>query len=135
MAITYTDNIELIDASDLEGFFVGWTSCPPKELHYEVLKGSFKVWLVLEDEKCVGFINAISDGTLTAFIPLLEVLPEYQHKGIGKVLVERMLDDLKIKYSIDLVCDGSIAPFYEKLGFQKCIGMSIRHYENVKGSQ
>jgi len=131
MAILYTDNIERINANDLNGFFVGWTSRPSKEAHYEILKGSFKVWLALEDEKCVGFVNAISDGTLSAFIPLLEILPEYQHKGIGKALVERMLDELKGIYSIDLVCDHSMAPFYEKLGFQSCVGMSIRNYDNT----
>lgn len=135
MTITYTDNIELIYASHLDGFFVGWAICPSKEMHYQVLKGSFKVWPALEDRKCVGFINAISDGALTAFIPLLEVLPEYQNKGIGKALIERMCLDLKNKYSIDIVCDRSVVPFYEKLGFQQCIGMSIRHYENAKGLQ
>lgn len=131
MTILYTDNVGLISANDLEGFFIGWTSRPSKEVHYEILKGSFKVWLALEEEKCVGFINAISDGTLSAFIPLLEVLPEFQHKGIGKALVERMLDDLNDKYAIDLVCDNSMTSFYERHGFQSCVGMSIRNYENT----
>jgi len=133
MTISYTNNIELINANDLEGFFIGWPNPPSEDVHYEILKGSFKVWLALEDGKCVGFINAISDGTLSAFIPLLEVLPDYQHKGIGKALVEKMLDELKDVYSIDLVCDDSVAAFYEKLEFHSCVGMSIRNYENAKG--
>ena len=31
--------------------------------------------------RVVGFVTAISDGVLSAYIPLLEVLPEYQGAG------------------------------------------------------
>ena len=31
----------------------------------------------------VGFVTAISDGVLSAYIPFLEVLPEYKSIGIG----------------------------------------------------
>lgn len=39
----------------------------------------------------LGYLNMISDGVLTAFIPLLEVLPEYQGEGIGSELVGLVL--------------------------------------------
>ncbi|WP_338055248.1 GNAT family N-acetyltransferase [Shimazuella alba] len=33
----------------------------------------------------------MSDGVLSAYIPLLGVLPAYQNQGIGKILVESLL--------------------------------------------
>jgi ribosomal protein S18 acetylase RimI-like enzyme len=46
----------------------------------------------------VGFINAISDGLATAFLPWLEVLPDYQGRGIGRELTKRMLAELADLY-------------------------------------
>jgi hypothetical protein len=60
----------------------------------------------------VGFINAISDGLATAFLPWLEVLPDYQGRGIGRELTKRMLAELADLYSIDLTCDPELAPYY-----------------------
>ncbi len=34
------------------------------------------------NNKVVGFITAISDGVISAYIPLLEVLPKYQNMKI-----------------------------------------------------
>jgi len=45
----------------LEGFFVGWPKHPSPLTHYEILKNSFSVWIALDGERCVGFINALSD--------------------------------------------------------------------------
>ena len=48
----------------------------------------------------VGFVTAISDGVLSAFIPLLEVLPEWQGPGIGTELVRRILAELEDFYMV-----------------------------------
>ena len=61
----------------------------------------------------VGFITAISDGVLSAFIPLLEVLPA-PGPGIGSELVRRMLSELEDFYMVDLVCDPELEPFYRR---------------------
>jgi ribosomal protein S18 acetylase RimI-like enzyme len=132
--ITYTDSLEHITAEQLQGFFVGWTHPPSPETHLRLLHGSYKICLALNDEQVVGFINAISDGVMTAFIPNLEVLPDYQGQGIGSGLVRRMLDSLKYLYSIDLMADEDVQAFYERLGMRKSTGMLIRNYENQSGA-
>jgi ribosomal protein S18 acetylase RimI-like enzyme len=81
----------------------------------------------------VGFITAISDGVLAAYIPLLEVLPEYRGRGIGKELVRRMLDRLGDLYAIDLMCDPEVQSFYASLGMRPATGMMIRNYEYQSG--
>ncbi len=130
MTIEYIDTIESVSPNQLEGFFVGWPEHPDQAAHLEVLRGSHSVWLALDQERCVGFINALSDGAFYAYVPLLEVLPDFQGKGIGKELVSRMFESLKGMYAIDIICDESVAPFYDELGLSRCVGMVKRNYHN-----
>ncbi len=86
--IFFTKDISLIHEAMLEGFFKGWPNPPSKQTHLKILKNSSKC-IIAKDEstkKVVGFITAITDQTLCAYIPLLEVLESYQNKGIGKKL-------------------------------------------------
>lgn len=132
--IRYSESIEGIRPEQLDGgFFVGWLNHPDSDAHLQILQGSYKVWMALDGNQVVGFINAISDGVLSAFIPMLEVLPEYQGQGIGQELTKRMLGSLDHLYSIDLMCDEDVVPFYEKLGLRQLGGMAFRHYENQSG--
>ncbi len=135
--IAYVNSPDRIEPSMLAGFFVGWPQPPSKETHLRILQNSRYVWLAMDDAngRVVGFINAISDGVLSAYIPLLEVLPEYQNRGIGQILVTRMLDTLKDFYMVDLTCDEQLRGFYSKMGMKPSSGMSIRKYENQAGIQ
>jgi len=81
----------------------------------------------------VGFITAITDGILMAYIPLLEVLPVYQRQGIGSGLVRRMLARPGDIYMIDLLCDPDVQPFYARCGMHPSTGMCIRNYERQRG--
>jgi len=42
-----------------------------------------------DGDKLVGLGNAISDGYLVVYYPHLLVLPDYQGKGIGRMIVDR----------------------------------------------
>ena len=130
MTINYTNQIKSLSDKQLDGFFVNWKNHPTPEIHLKILRNSFAVWIALDDERCVGFINAISDKVFYSFIPLLEVLPKYQGQGIGKELTRRMLTTLDDMYAIDLCCDELIVPFYKTIGFSECNGMVKRNYVN-----
>lgn len=130
MRIAYTDEVESVSAEQLSGFFAGWPNHADPEAHLEILRGSHAIWLAFDGNRCVGFVNALSDGVFYAYIPLLEVLPDYRGKGIGKELVTRMLESLSDMYAIDIVCDESVASFYDKLGLSRCVGMVKRNYDN-----
>ncbi|MGC4047114.1 MAG: GNAT family N-acetyltransferase [Armatimonas sp.] len=121
-------------AEQLQGFFVGWPNPPSPETHQEILRRSAALWLAWDGERCVGFINALSDGVFYAFIPLLEVLPEYQGQGIGGELVRRMCETLKPMYAIDIVCDDALITYYERHGFTAGKAMMRRHYDNQAGN-
>jgi ribosomal protein S18 acetylase RimI-like enzyme len=133
MSIQYTTDLENINQFDLNGFFVGWPNPPSNEVFKKLLRGSYKVVLAYEDNKLIGFINSVSDGVLSAYIPLLEVLPEYQGKGIGKELVKKLQGELKHLYMVDLLCDEELIPYYEKVGMMKSQGACMRNYDRQSG--
>ncbi len=134
--IHYTDSLVGITAGKLQGFFVGWPNPPSAETHLALLGHSDEIVLAVDDEggRVVGFITAHTDEILTAYIPLLEVLPSYQGQGIGSELVRRMLARLGHLYAIDLMCDREVQPFYERLGMRPAAGMMIRNYEKQSGA-
>ena len=135
--ITYTNSLKNLSADQLAGFFVDWPNPPSRETHLRLLRSSTAAWLAVEEEtrQVVGFITAISDGVLSAYIPFLEVLPEFQHQGIGQELVRRMLETLKGFYMVDLLCDAELQGFYAPLGMHKADGMMIRNYDKQTGQE
>ena len=128
--IEYKNNVNGIDETMLCGFFVGWPNPPSLMKHLEILKGSYCFWLAVDTDKnkVVGFITAVSDGVLAAYIPLLEVLPTYQNLGIGKQLLSLMLDSLKNFYMIDLLCDADKQSYYAKWGMKTASGAFLRNF-------
>lgn len=130
MEIRYTTTLDDITPAMLTGFFQGWQRPMSAEKHLRVLRGSSHVVLAIDGRasRVVGFINAISDGCQSAFIPLLEVLPEYHGKGIGGELLSRMLEQLRDFPCIDLTCDPALQSFYEKCGMLRSVGMVVRDY-------
>jgi len=126
--VVYTTDVAGLSPADLEGFFVDWPSRPTPEKHVEILRGSDHVVLARDGDagRVLGFVTAISDGVLSAFIPLLEVLPERQGQGIGSELTRRMLAELEDFYMVDLVCDPELQPFYERFELMLLSGMGAR---------
>jgi ribosomal protein S18 acetylase RimI-like enzyme len=118
---------------NFSGFFVGWKNPPSTEKFLQLLRKSDHHVLALKEKKVVGFITAITDKTLAAYIPFLEVLPEFRGKGIGTELTKQMLRLLNEYYIVDLLCDAELQPFYEKIGVTKANGMMVRNYSQQSG--
>ena len=130
MSIAYQETTDGIGPRDLQGFFVGWRKRPSPEAHLEILEGSdLRIVAISDYLRVVGFVTAITDGISYGYIPYLEVLPEWQGKGIGTELMRRMMAKLETLYAIDLICDEDVQGFYESLGFSERRGMTIRNYE------
>jgi ribosomal protein S18 acetylase RimI-like enzyme len=133
--ITYAHSLEGITPEHLHGFFEGWPNPPSRETFLRLLRNSDEVILALDErsEQVVGFVTAITDHVLAAYIPFLEVIGTYRGQGIGKQLVAQMVDRLGDLYMIDLLCDEALQDFYERLGMQRSQGMMIRNYEHQSG--
>lgn len=119
--IVFLDDPAGLREEQLAGFWVGWPEPPSSALHLRHLRGSDVAIVALDpgSDQVVGFVTAITDGVLAAFIPTLEVLPGWQGRGIGTELMRRILERLAGCYSVDLVCDEDLLPFYERLGLAR----------------
>ena len=133
--IRYTDDLASVRDDMLDGFFAGWPRRPSAAQHLAVLRGSYRSVVAIDDadDRVVGFVNMLSDGVLTAFIPWLEVLPEYQGQGVGRELMRRILDGTDRFYSVDLVCDAALVPYYERLGMNGASSALLRHPAALDG--
>lgn len=133
--ISYLHTADGIAPTDLRGFFVAWPDPPSPETHLRLLENSDHVVLAFDDEtrRVVGFVTAISDGVLSAYIPLLEVLPSFRGQGIGHELARQILEQLTGLYMVDLLCDAELQPFYERLGMRPATGMMLRNYRRQAG--
>ncbi|MCE5196855.1 MAG: GNAT family N-acetyltransferase [Negativicutes bacterium] len=126
--LLYQTDLNGITAEQLNGFCVGWQQPLSGEELMKILQNSYRFVLALEfhTKKPVGLVNALSDGVRFAFLPLLEVLPEMQHHGIGSRLMQSMLDQLRQMSSIDLICDEALQSYYERFSMHRGHAMLIR---------
>jgi GNAT superfamily N-acetyltransferase len=138
VTISYSESLDGLTPDHLRGgFFEHWASHPTPETHVRLLRGSDHVVLALDDDTghVVGFITAISDGVLAAYIPFLEVLPAYRECGIGGELLRRMRARLSDLYMVDLLCDEHLQPWYSRFGMLPATGMMARNYARQSGSR
>ncbi len=133
--IEYRSDVDGIGSDQLDGFFQGWPDPPSSSTHLRILRGSSHVVVAVDPaaDRVVGFVTALSDGVLAAYLPLLEVLPEYRGRGIGGALVRRVLAVLSDHYMVDVVCDPDVVPFYRRLGMRSAVGASLRRFERQSG--
>jgi len=115
--VVITPGAEGMTAADLAGFFVGWPDPPTAARRLGIMRAADEV-VVARDRAgaVIGFATALTDRRFAAYIPLVEVLPEHQGRGVGTRLVEALLGRLAGCYMIDLVCDDEGVPFYTRLG-------------------
>jgi predicted N-acetyltransferase YhbS len=124
--IEYTTDLAGLGPDDLADFFVGWPAPPSPARRVALLRGSTHAVLARDAGRVVGFVTALSDGVLMAYVPLLEVLPRYQGTGVGTGLVNRVLDEIGEVYGVDVCCDDDVVSYYERFGFQRVNGMVLR---------
>jgi ribosomal protein S18 acetylase RimI-like enzyme len=134
--IRYVENAVGVASEHLAGFFVGWPNPPSPATHLRLLHTSDHIVLALDEttNAVIGYITALSDGVLFAYISSLEVLPAFQSHGIGSELVRRLLARLQDIYAIDLLCDPDVQPFYARLGMRPAVGMIVRNYARQSGA-
>jgi GNAT superfamily N-acetyltransferase len=83
-------------------------------------------------ERLVGYIDSVSNCVTDAYIQDLIVHPDYQGKGIGTELMNRMIAELKRRniYMISVVFEERLKPFYSRFGFLDMLCGQMQIYEN-----
>ena len=107
VSIEYKDIHEFTE-QDLKDLFlsVEWSSGHFPDKLVVAMKNFKTVISAWDGDKLIGMICAMDDGIMNAYVHYLLVRPEYQGKGIGKILVD------KVAYNEELA-------FYEHCGFKK----------------
>ena len=96
-----------------------WSSAKkPKELML-ALRNSHTLVVARSSGKLVGIGNAISDGHLVVYYPHMLVHPNYQGKGVGRLMMEAMQTVYSSYHQQMLTADGDAIKFYENLGFER----------------
>lgn len=88
------------------------------EIHKKAFENSHTVVFIFDDNKLIGFGRALSDGAYQAAIYDIAILPEYQGKGIGRMIVNN-IRKLLPRCNLILYAAPGKEEFCEKLEFKK----------------
>ena len=101
---------------------VGWNGM--ESYYNNPLMTSYCHIACFDGEKLVGYVDSVSNGVTDAYIQDLMVSPEYQGRGIGTKLTNRVIARLKERniYMISVIYgDTELAPFYKRFGFTQML--------------
>jgi GNAT superfamily N-acetyltransferase len=117
VALFHQQKVPLRDAQDV------FTACqwgwPGDLLAEKAFSGSFVSVIAYEGDEPVGFSRAISDGIAYALVVDTMVVPAKMRRGIGKSILQVLLDFLKqngVRYA-KLISSKEGKEFYQDLGF------------------
>lgn len=95
------------------------------EVHERAFGKSHSVVFIFDKETLIGFGRAISDGEYQSAIYDVAVLPGYQGKGIGRMIVQNLVQQTPDCNFILYASPGKEL-FYEKENFKKMkTGMAL----------
>lgn len=110
MNISLSVNRDL-DANDILQLYQAnkWSAADKPELLIKAFLNSHSLVTVWDGATLVGLGNAISDGYLVVYYPHLLVLPSYQGKGVGRLIMDKMLLKTEMAYpSLSFLAGSSI---------------------------
>jgi predicted N-acetyltransferase YhbS len=98
---------------------LGWShASDPARLRTAVERSAFSIVAVDEDDAVIGFARALSDDAFAVYIADVLVLPSHQRQGIGRALVETILERYPLEryHHQVLVAERGAEGFYRRLG-------------------
>lgn len=119
MNITFKDSLDF-NVQQLQDLFlsVKWSSGHYPEKLVIAMKHSGAIFSAWDGDKLIGLISAMDDTTMNAYVHYLLINPEYQGKGIGKQLVNKIKERYKDFLRIILIAYNKEVPFYRNCGFE-----------------
>ncbi len=102
---------------------IGWKAHDLKRVEKAIGSSKFVKKVVVNNE-IIGMARVICDG-IYAFVVDVMISPDYQNQGIGKKLMQELLQEIEENMnegetmSVNLISMAGKEEFYEKCGFQK----------------
>lgn len=89
----------------------------------KVISNSLYMVGAYHEDRLVGMGRIVGDGAVICYVQDLIVLPEYQKKGVGSAILNKLIDFVKnigendTEIMLCLMCAKGREYFYEKHGF------------------
>lgn len=103
---------------------VGWEA-PVVQQVKEALKNTLATFTAYENDNAIGMVRLIGDGGMSFYIKDFAVIPSFQSKGIGTILMENIERYIKENIdenwavSLELISTKDAVEFYKKKGFEE----------------
>lgn len=138
MSVTYGNSITAREYNELRGL-TDWFQYSDRQMQIGIDNSEYII-VAKDGERVIGAARLVSDGACYGIIADVIVRPEYRGAGIGKGMVNRIIEYVKNTinegetYGLNLMAAKGRETFYEQLGFirrndENGHGMAIR----VKG--
>ncbi len=107
----------------------GFKDRPLEQVEKALSNNLFDV-IAVSEGKVIGMGRLVGDGVMYWYLQEIIVLPEFQGKGIGTRIVNRLLEFISDNTvpgtftSVGLTAATGRDSFYEKFGFSKSLGMT-----------
>ena len=120
MQISWTQSIDAVDWDEMSELYriapLGNKSA--ESLRTTYANSMFKC-LAMKDGKIIAAGRALADGVDCSYLCDIVVHPGYQGLGLGKVLIQRLVELSKGHRKIILYAVPGREPLYEKFGFRR----------------
>jgi ribosomal protein S18 acetylase RimI-like enzyme len=101
---------------------VGWSDVETEAIEIGLNNSLFSVCVILEN-RVIGCGRVIGDGGIYFYIQDIIVLPEFQGRGIGRRIMDAIVEYLKAHARdgafIGLMAAKGVSKFYERYDFKK----------------
>jgi predicted N-acetyltransferase YhbS len=118
--LQWTDSIDSVDWQELSELYrlAPLGNKAPEWLQRAFGNSMFRC-IVREEGRIVGAGRAVADGVDCSYVCDIAVLPSHQGQGIGKRIVQRLVDASRGHRKIILYAVPGREPFYRTFGFRR----------------
>lgn len=123
MNFTFTHALSVQDYLRLRQS-VGWKAVSARQAENNLRNSAYLV-VVRDGENTTAAARLVSDGGTVQYIADVMVLPEFQGRGLGKIMVGMILDHVRGTLEpgewvrVNLMAASGKEPFYRKMGFSE----------------
>ncbi|AWV06266.1 GNAT family N-acetyltransferase [Marilutibacter maris] len=120
MAVEWRDSIEGVDWGALSEMY---RRAPLGDKSADWLRTAFSNSMfrcfACEDGRVIASGRAVADGVDCAYLCDIAVDPDHQGRGLGRAIIERLVERSRGHRKIILYAVPGREPFYEKFGFRR----------------
>lgn len=128
--ITIKENVNNVEEFNCLYDSVGWGHYD-NDISQKALKNSIYSVSVYDDNKIIGFGRLIGDGICFIYIHDIMVIPEYQSRGIGTMIMNKLFEQIKLIQNSNPSLRVYLGASKGKEGFYKKFGFATREEANL----